>query len=92
MSTGCRETEAGVGQLAEEMVEGTGKAGGPNRTEVFVPLAMGDVSATVAYEETRYPCDTGASLPPRDSVNRPCGVIPFSFTHHHIPHISLPHG
>lgn len=92
MSTGCRETEAGVGQLAEEMVEGTGKAGGPNRTEVFVPLAMGDVSATVAYEETRYPRDTGASLPPRDSVDRPCGVIPFSFTHHHIPHISLPHG
>lgn len=92
VSTGCRETGAGVGKLAEEMAEGTGKAGGPNRTEVFVLLAMGDASATVAYEETRRPCDTGAWLPPCNSVDRPCGVIPFSFTHHHISHISLPHG
>ena len=66
-----------AGQPAVERAEGPAKAGGPSRTEVFVPLARGDVSATEAQEETRCPHDTGASLPPctlrtGPVVSQPC--------------------
>lgn len=56
-----------AGQPAEEMVEGPAKAEGPSKMEVFVPSAMGDVSAAEAYEETHCPHDTwglAAFLPP----------------------------
>lgn len=37
---------------------------GSSRTKAFVPLAMADVSATEAYDETHCPHGTGASFPP----------------------------
>ena len=68
MSTACRGRGAGVGHCRtacggdDRGVKKVCK--GPNRDELFLPLAMAVVSATDAYEEAPYPYNTRVSLPP----------------------------
>ena len=43
-----------LGYPVLERSKNTGKAKSPNKTKIFVSMAMAVVSATEAYEETAY--------------------------------------